>query len=164
VAKSPLARTLAEGWVEVDPSTCQHPRYTNVFLVGDVGSYPTAKTAAAVRKQAPVIAKNVLALLQQQPLSSIYDSYSPCPLITSDHSVMLIEFDYSQQPVSSFLVDPVKERWSLWLLERFGFPWIYLNRMLKGYPHEGALLRPLAPVAKALGLQRWQKLNQRPPG
>ncbi len=164
VAKSPLARTLAEGWVEVDPSTCQHPRYANVFAVGDVGSYPTAKTAAAVRKQAPVIAKNVLALLQQQPLSSTYDGYSACPLITSDHSVMLIEFDYSQQPVSSFLVDPVKERWSLWLLERFGFPWIYWNRMLKGYPHEGALLRPLAPAAKALGLQRWQKLNQRPPG
>jgi sulfide:quinone oxidoreductase len=156
VATSPLARSPAEGWVEVDPATGQHPRYANVFAIGDVGSFPTAKTAAAVRKQAPVIAANVLAVLQGNPPAQNYAGYSACPLITSDHSVMLIEFDYSKQPVSSFLVNPVKERWSLWLLERFGFPWIYWNRMLKGHPHEGSLLRPLAPLARALGLQRWK--------
>jgi sulfide:quinone oxidoreductase len=47
----------------------------------------------------------------------------------------------------------------MWLLERFGFPWIYWNRMLKGYPHEGFMLRPLRPLARLLGLLRWQKLN-----
>jgi sulfide:quinone oxidoreductase len=68
-----------------------------------------------------------------------------------------MEFNYSDQPVSSFLVNPVEERWSLWLLERFGFAWIYWNRMLKGYSHEGLLLRPLKPLARVPGFQRWQK-------
>lgn len=159
VASSSLARTAAEGWVDVDSRTGRHCRYDTVFAVGDVGSFPTAKTGAAVRKQAPVVAKNVVATLQGQDLSSAYDGYTACPLITSNHSVMLMEFDYSYKPVSSFFVNPVKERWSMWLLERFGFPWIYWNRMLKGYPHEGFLLRPFRPLARFLGLQRWQALN-----
>ncbi len=43
------------GWVEVE-----HPRYPNVFALGDASSLPTSKTAAAVRKQAPVLAEDTL--------------------------------------------------------------------------------------------------------
>lgn len=164
VATSPLAIQPAEGkpagasggWVEVDPHTARHVRFDNVFAIGDVGSFPTAKTAAAVRKQAPVVAANVLALLEGRPLDPGYDGYSACPLITSDHAVMMVEFDYSKQPVSSFLVNPVKERWFAWLLERFGFPWIYWNRMLKAQPHEAGYLKPFEGLARRLGLMRWQ--------
>jgi len=164
VAASPLAvqaggrepGPASGGWVEVDPHTAQHVRYGNVFAVGDVGSFPTAKTAAAVRKQAPVVAANVLAVLEDRPLDPAYDGYSACPLITSDHSVMMVEFDYGKQPVSSFLVNPVKERWFAWLLERFGFPWIYWNRMLKAQPHEAVYLKPFEGLARRLGLMRWQ--------
>ncbi|SBO42744.1 FAD/NAD(P)-binding oxidoreductase [Cyanobium sp. NIES-981] len=161
VARSPLAVNPGEGWVAVDPRTAQHRRYGNVFAIGDVGSFPTAKTAAAVRQQAPVVAANVVAVLEGRSPESAYDGYSACPLITSDHSVMLLEFDYRQQPVSSFLVNPVKERWFTWLLERFGFPWIYWNRMLTGQPHEAAYLKPLEGIARRLGLMRWQR-SQRP--
>ncbi|MEX1316468.1 MAG: FAD/NAD(P)-binding oxidoreductase [Synechococcaceae cyanobacterium] len=164
VASSPLAvrsggtepAADSGGWVEVDPRTARHVRYGNVFAIGDVGSFPTAKTAAAVRKQAPVVAANVLAVLEGRTLDPAYDGYSACPLITSDHSVMMVEFDYSRQPVSSFLVNPVKERWFAWLLERFGFPWIYWNRMLKAQPHEATYLKPFEGLARRLGLMRWQ--------
>ncbi len=144
------------GWVEVDPRTARHVRYGNVFAIGDVGSFPTAKTAAAVRKQAPVVAANVLAALRGRAPDCAYDGYSACPLITSDHTVMMMEFDYSKQPVSSFLVNPVKERWFAWLLERFGFPWIYWHRMLKAKPHEAIYLQPFQGLARRLGLMRWQ--------
>jgi sulfide:quinone oxidoreductase len=156
VARSPLAVNPEEGWVEVDPRTCRHRHYANVFAIGDVGSFPTAKTAAAVRLQAPVVAANVLAVLDGRSPQPGYGGYSACPLITSDHSVMLLEFDYSNRPVSSFLVNPVKERWFAWLLERFAFPWIYWNRMLRGLPHEGASLKRLEGLARWLGLMRWQ--------
>jgi sulfide:quinone oxidoreductase len=162
-AASPLAAEGPGGWVDVDPHSCRHRRFGEVFAIGDVGSFPTAKTAAAVRKQAPVIARNVLAVLDGRAPAAVYDGYSACPLITSDHTVMLMEFDYTLRPVSSFLVDPVRERWSLWLLERFGFAWIYWNRMLRGLPHEGGWLRPLEPLARALGLCRWQRRERRRP-
>lgn len=156
VAESPLAVNATEGWVEVDPHSGQHPRYPDVFAVGDVASYPTAKTGAGVRMQAPVVAANVLAVLQGRNVQPGYDGYSACPLITTDHSVMMVEFDYTNKPVSSFLVNPVKERWFVWLLERWGFPWIYWNRMLKAQPHEGAYLKPFTGLARRLGLMRWQ--------
>ncbi|QEY31444.1 NAD(P)/FAD-dependent oxidoreductase [Synechococcus sp. RSCCF101] len=157
VARSPLVDAPDPGWVAVDPNTAQHRHFANVFAIGDVGSFPTAKTAAAVRLQAPVVADHVIAVLDKNPLLQWYQGYSACPLITSDHSVMLLEFDYTHQPVSSFLVNPVKERWLGWLLERFAFPWIYWNRMLRGLPHEGGLLEPFQGLARRLGLMRWQR-------
>ena len=62
------ARPAESGFVEVDKTTLQHVRYANVFGLGDAGSTPNAKTMAAARKQAPVVAVNALAALDgRQP-------------------------------------------------------------------------------------------------
>jgi len=53
IRSSPLVN--AAGWVEVNQNSMQHVRYPNVFALGDVASTPNSKTAAAVRKQAPVV-------------------------------------------------------------------------------------------------------------
>src|SRR3546814_7153640 len=54
VRSSPLA--AASGFIEVDEATLQHVRYANVFALGDTCSASNAKTMAAARKQAPVVA------------------------------------------------------------------------------------------------------------
>src|SRR3546814_185168 len=54
----------AAGWLEVDRSTLRHPRYQNVFALGDASNLPTSKTGAAIRKQAPVLVHNLLAALE----------------------------------------------------------------------------------------------------
>jgi sulfide:quinone oxidoreductase len=56
---SPLAD--AAGWVDVDQTTLRHKTFENIWSLGDVMNAPNAKTAAAARKQAPVVANNVLA-------------------------------------------------------------------------------------------------------
>ena len=58
IKSSPLAN--AAGWVEVHQNSMQHVRYPNVFSLGDVASTPNSKTAAAVRKQAPVVVGNIM--------------------------------------------------------------------------------------------------------
>ena len=155
VANSPLASAEAGGWVDVDKFSTQHRRYANVFALGDVASLPTAKTAGSARAAAPVTAANVLAFLGGQPLLAQYDGYSVCPIISGYGRVVMAEFDYSKQPVSSFLVDPTKERWSMWLLKTRLLPWLYWQRMLKGLPHEGRYLKPLAPLV------HWLRLDYR---
>jgi sulfide:quinone oxidoreductase len=152
VATSPLAVEGPGGWVDVDKHTTQHRRYPNVFSLGDVSSLPTSKTAGAVRGEAPVLVANLLAQRQGRPPQARYDGYSVCPLITGYGKVVMAEFDYDLEPLSSFLVDPTRERWSMWLMKTRGLPWIYWNRMLKGLPHESRWLKPLAPLARALGL------------
>lgn len=130
IKSSPLAN--AGGWVEVDQSTLKHARYENIFGLGDVASTPNAKTAAAARLQAPIVVKNLLAKINNQPLPQSYDGYGACPLVTSNKTVMLAEFCYDGKVTPSFPLDPRKERNIYWLMKKYFFPFLYWNFMLKG--------------------------------
>jgi sulfide:quinone oxidoreductase len=134
VAQSPLA--AASGFVEVDKHSLQHVRFANVFAIGDVSGMPNSKTAAAVRGQAPVLVTNLLAQLDGGQGDGAYDGYSCCPLITGYGKTIMAEFNYEQQPVPSFPLDPTQERWSMWVMKTTVLPWVYWNRMLKGADHE----------------------------
>lgn len=143
IKNSPLAiPNNPYGWVDVDAYTLQHRRYPNIFGLGDASSAPTSKTAAAVRRQAPVVVKNLLSLMGLKPLLSQYDGYTCCPLITGYNRVIMAEFDgYNGTPLSSFPLNPIKERAIMWAMEVTGFPWIYWNRMLKGKKFEGEYIK-----------------------
>jgi sulfide:quinone oxidoreductase len=132
VKNSPLAD--AAGWVNVDKYTLQHPEFPNVFSLGDASSLPTSKTGAAIRKEAPVLVHNLLATMRGQPSSEFkrYDGYASCPLVTGYGKLVLAEFDYDLRPTPSFPFDTTKERRSMYLLKRYGLPFLYWHGMLKG--------------------------------
>jgi sulfide:quinone oxidoreductase len=131
----------SKGWVNVNKDTLQHNVYPNVFSLGDASSLPISKTAAAIRRQAPVLVENLLALINTNSLTGKYAGYTCCPLITGYGKVIMAEFDYSNQPQSTFPMDPREERYSMWLVKRHVLPWLYWNRMLKGKPFEGDALK-----------------------
>jgi sulfide:quinone oxidoreductase len=143
IKQSPLSNGTPGGWVEVDAATLQHLRYPNVFSLGDASSAPTSKTAAAARKQAPVVVSNVLAHLQSQALTAQYDGYTCCPLITGYNSTIMAEFDYNNRLTPSFPIDPTQERYSMFLAKAYVLPWLYWNRMLAGEAFEADVFKPL---------------------
>ncbi len=120
------------GWLEVHPATLQHPRYPEVFGIGDVTGVPNSKTGAAIRKQAPVVAANLLAVSRGHLPVAAYDGYSSCPLVTGVGKVILAEFGYEGKLLPSFPWDATKERWSMWILKRFLLPPMYWRGMLTG--------------------------------
>jgi sulfide:quinone oxidoreductase len=122
----------AAGWVEVSPETLQHSRYANVFSLGDVCSTPNAKTAAAVRKQAPVVAENALAVLDGRAPVAIYDGYGCCPLTVERGKVVLAEFGYGGKLLPTFPGDWTTARTEAWWMKTTLFPWVYWNLVLKG--------------------------------
>lgn len=130
VKRSPLANT--DGWVEVNKSTLQHARYANVFGLGDASSLPTSKTGAAIRKQAPVVVKNLLAALAGKPLPASYDGYTACPLVTGYGKLVMAEFDYNLTPRETFRIDQSKERRSMYLFKAFALPAMYWRGIMKG--------------------------------
>ncbi|MGB6167070.1 MAG: hypothetical protein WBF52_05745, partial [Geitlerinemataceae cyanobacterium] len=142
IKNSKLAVTegASKGWVNVNKDTLQHNVYANVFSLGDASSLPTSKTAAAIRRQAPVLVENLLALMNAKSLNGSYGGYTCCPLITGYGKVIMAEFDYSNQPMSTFPFDPREERYSMWVMKRYVLPWVYWNRMLKGKQFEGEVL------------------------
>ncbi|MBI1302368.1 MAG: pyridine nucleotide-disulfide oxidoreductase [Phycisphaera sp.] len=130
IKRSPLAAST--GWVEVDKHTCRHVRYPDVFALGDCSNLPTSKTGAAIRKQAPTVATNLLDVLAGREPSARYDGYTSCPLVTGYGSLILAEFDYDLKPRESFPFDQSKERWSMYMLKRHVLPLLYWKGMLKG--------------------------------
>jgi len=130
IAQSPLAD--AGGWCEVDPHSLQHPRYPEVFALGDICGTSNAKTAAAVRKQVVVVAQNLLAARKQQPLPLKYDGYGSCPLTVEKGKVILAEFGYGGKLLPTFPLDPTVARRSAWWLKATLLPWFYWHGMLKG--------------------------------
>ena len=130
IKQSPLAGPT--GWVEADKFTLQHPRFPNVFPIGDCSGLPTSKTGAAIRKQAPVVVRNLLSARHSEPLTARYDGYTSCPLVTGYGKLVLAEFDYEGKPQETFPIDQSKERLSMYLLKAYGLPRLYWDGMLRG--------------------------------
>lgn len=131
IKESPLANDA--GYVGVNDNSLQHVSYENVFALGDVCSTPNSKTAAAVRKQAPVVVRNILHLMKGGTLDTDYDGYASCPLTTAYGKVILAEFIYGAKVTPTFPIDPGKERRSMWWVKLTGLPFLYWSYMLKGY-------------------------------
>jgi len=133
IKSSPLSTDAPTGYVDVHKHTHQHVRYANIFSLGDAGSTPNSKTGAAIRKQAPVVAANVLTQLAGGDPNEHYGGYASCPLTTSSSAMLLAEFDYTMQPTPSFpVINLQKPRRDMWYLKKHGLPAMYWNLMLKG--------------------------------
>lgn len=127
------------GWVDVDINSMQHNKYPNIFSLGDVAALPTAKTGAAIRKQAPIVAENILKLIAGKAADNkSYEGYSSCPLVTGYGKMVLAEFNYKNE----FTPDPklklmlvfnsYKEHWRLWIFKKYVLPYLYWKKMMKG--------------------------------
>ncbi len=120
------------GWLKVDQFTLQHQDQPAVFGIGDVTGVPNSKTGAAIRKQAPVVAQNIIDVMQGRAASARYDGYSSCPLITGHGKVVLAEFGYDGKLMPTFPMDMTKERRSMWILKKDLLPPMYWKGMLTG--------------------------------
>lgn len=130
---SPLAD--AAGWAEVDPGTLRHLKFANVFALGDAANTSNAKTAAAARKQAPVVAHNLLATRGVARGEARYDGYGSCPLTVERGKIVLAEFIYGGKVAPSFpkwLIDGTKPSALAWYLKERVLPPLYWEGMLRG--------------------------------
>lgn len=134
VRVSPLADAV--GWVDVDQATLRHKTLPNIYSLGDVCNAPNAKTAAAARKQAPVVAHNLLKDLGAIKDADVaYDGYGSCPLTVERGKIVLAEFGYGGKLLPSFpswLIDGTKPSHLAWLLKEQMLPPIYWKAMLRG--------------------------------
>lgn len=130
---APIDNDRPGGWVKVDPATLVHPKYKNIISLGDVSGIPTSKTGAAIRKQAPIAAANVVSIMENKEPTMSYDGYSACPIITEYGKVLMCEFGYEKKlmPTIPFL-DTSIERGMWWMLKVHGLKPLYYHGMLKG--------------------------------
>ncbi|MFK7732926.1 MAG: FAD/NAD(P)-binding oxidoreductase [Pseudomonadales bacterium] len=123
------------GWCDVDPNTLRHTRIDNVWGLGDVTNTPNAKTMAAARKQAPVVAQNLVDVLNGGAPSAAYDGYGSCPLTVERGKSVLAEFSYGGVVTPTFprwINDGTQPTRLAWFLKAQILPSLYWHGMLKG--------------------------------
>ncbi len=131
IANSPLA--AQSGYVDVDHYTLRHNKYENVLAAGDAGAMPNAKTAAAARKQAPVVANNLIAIMDNKEPSARYSGYGACPLTVERGRIVLAEFAYDGKLEPTFSwIDGLQPTRRAWYLKAHVLPRVYWHAMLAG--------------------------------
>ncbi|MEX1664096.1 TIGR01244 family sulfur transferase [Zhongshania arctica] len=133
IRSSPLVDQA--GWVDVDQTTLRHKRYNNIWSLGDVANSPNAKTAAAARVQAPIVAANIIADIKGKHCVAHYNGYGSCPLTVERGKIVLAEFGYGGKLLPSmpkWLLDGTKPTRAAWFLKERLLPPIYWQGMLKG--------------------------------
>lgn len=136
VKNSPLALQqgplAAGGWLDVDKHTLQHRRYANVFGIGDINGTPRGKTAATIKKSAPLVVHNLLQQITGKVPDQKFDGYTSCPLLIREGSALLVEFDYEGRLIPSLpFIEPLQDSYLAWLLKYRMLKPAYLS-VLKG--------------------------------
>jgi sulfide:quinone oxidoreductase len=121
------------GFVEVDPRTLRHRRFSNVWSLGDAAGTPNSKSGGALRKQVKALAKNLTAVLAGRKPRASYNGYSVCPFTLSRGTAFFAEFDDRYRPMPSYpFLKMAKERRWQWVMDRRIFPQVYWHLILKG--------------------------------
>lgn len=130
IKNSPLSDN--RGFIDVNPITLQHLHYPNIFGLGDAFNAPASKTDVAIRKQAPVIVRNLQQVMKHEMLTHHYDGYTSCPVITGYNKLILAEFDYNKKSIETMPFNQAKERRSTYHFKKDFLSRIYWYSILKG--------------------------------
>ncbi|MGB5965464.1 MAG: FAD/NAD(P)-binding oxidoreductase [Sulfurimonadaceae bacterium] len=134
IVDSPLGwqKGSAKGWLEVDKETLQHRRYKNVFGIGDICGIPMGKTGGSARHHGPVVAQNLIALMQDKALKEKFDGYTVCPLKAGYGEIIMAEFNYDGLAPSIPLLAPERPRWIWWAFDLYMLKPMYWYLMMRG--------------------------------
>ncbi len=136
VAKSGLADD--SGWVITDKHTLQSKAYSNVFALGDATDLPSSKAGSVAHFQGEVLFDNILRWIDGRPLEPGFDGHANCFIETGDGKAMLIDFNYTTEPLPgrfplpgvgpfTLLEESATNHWG-----KLGFKWVYWNVLLEG--------------------------------
>ncbi len=127
-------------YVPTNKETLQSQAFKNIFVIGDATNVPASKAGSVAHFEAEILTENILHYIKQEPLSASFDGHANCFIETGHNKALLIDFNYTHEPVSGLFPFPgigplqlLKES----MLNHWGklaFRWIYWNMLLKGIP------------------------------
>lgn len=129
----PLTAEGIGGQLEVDRHTLRHKRFGNIFGVGDCAATGAPKTAATIRKQAPVVVGNLFDVALDREPAHAYDGTSGCPLLTRYGRCMMFEFDFEGNLVNEWIYQSTKETRLWWNFKVHGLKRLYRHVMINGW-------------------------------
>ncbi len=136
VAKAGLGDELNH--VNVDHGNFQSTKYDNIFALGDAANLPTSKAGSVAHFAMETFVPNFLQLIQGLPMTHEFDGHSNCYIETGHGKALLIDFNYTTEPLPGMYPMPGIGPFSLLKeteINHWGklmFKWMYWNLLLPG--------------------------------
>lgn len=86
-------------FVPVDKHTFVHPKYSNLFVLGDAVALPAAKSGSTAHYMADCFVKNFLRHIAGQPPEILFDGHSTCFFESGFNRAVAIDFNYVVEPL-----------------------------------------------------------------
>lgn len=125
-------------YVPTDKATLQSKDYENIFAIGDATNLPASKAGSVAHFEAEILTENILRYIKGEPLKAEFDGHANCFIETGDGKALLIDFNYTQEPVEGTFpfpgVGPLKllKESRANHMGKMAFRWIYWNMLIKG--------------------------------
>lgn len=127
-------------FVPTNKATLQSNDYENIFVIGDASNIPASKAGSVAHFEAEILTENILRYIQGEPLKAEFDGHANCFVETGNGKALLIDFNYTHEPVEGTFPFPgvgplrlLKES-RMNHMGKLAFRWIYWNMLLKGTP------------------------------
>jgi sulfide:quinone oxidoreductase len=136
IGKSGLGDDL--NYVPTHKATLQSKQQENIFVLGDATDIPASKAGSVAHFESEILTRNILQFLKGMPLESRFDGHANCFVETGGGKAILLDFNYTHEPVEGEFplpgVGPLRllqeSRMNHW--GKLAFKWIYWNLLLKG--------------------------------
>lgn len=127
-------------FVPTNKNTLQTTIKENIFAIGDATNLPTSKAGSVAHFEAEILTENIMRYINGEPLQEEFDGHANCFIETGHDKALLIDFNYTQEPVEGVFpfpgVGPLKllKESKLNHVGKMAFRWIYWHMLLKGRP------------------------------
>ncbi|MCK0109427.1 NAD(P)/FAD-dependent oxidoreductase [Flavobacteriaceae bacterium S0825] len=125
-------------YIPTDKATLQTKDHENIFAIGDATNLPASKAGSVAHFEAEILTENILRYIKGEPLKAEFDGHANCFIETGNGKALLIDFNYTHEPVEGTF--PLPGIGPLKLLKesrtnhmgKMAFRWIYWNMLIKG--------------------------------
>lgn len=125
-------------YVPTNKATLQSLAKENIFVMGDATNVPASKAGSVAHFEGEVVLENIMRYIKGEPLKEGFDGHANCFVETGHGKALLIDFNYSHEPVEGSFPFPgvgplslLKEsRMNHW--GKLAFKWIYWNLLITG--------------------------------
>lgn len=136
IARSGMGDDL--NFIPTHKATLQAMNYENIFVLGDASNVPASKAGSVAHFEAEILTENIKHYIKGEPLSEEFDGHANCFIETGGGKALLIDFNYTHEPVEGTFPFPgvgplrlMKES-RINHMGKLAFRWIYWNMLLKG--------------------------------
>ncbi|HNP24254.1 MAG TPA: FAD/NAD(P)-binding oxidoreductase [Panacibacter sp.] len=125
-------------YVPTHKATLQSKNYENIFVLGDASNIPASKAGSVAHFEAEILTDNISLYIEGKPLKEEFDGHANCFIETGNGKALLIDFNYTHEPVEGSFpfagIGPLRllKESRINHMGKLAFRWIYWNMLLKG--------------------------------